>query len=180
MQVQSLCREDPLEEKMAIHSSILALEIPWTEEPGGLQSMGVTKSRTPLSMYECAVTSYTFCPAIMPQARNYKGFVYLHRRGGERRRDKHKLIYFFCFFVFFLFWCKLPWLAICLLSTCTWMFFPNQWLHPEQLGSKTLIKEGRIHFISSVNPNWLAPGAWYWERFWGLIQDQQETSAVIN
>ena len=40
MQVWSLGREDPLEEEMAIHSSILALEIPWTEEPGGLQSMG--------------------------------------------------------------------------------------------------------------------------------------------
>ena len=39
-QVQSLGREDPLEKEMAIHSSILAWEIPWTEEPGGLQSMG--------------------------------------------------------------------------------------------------------------------------------------------
>ena len=36
--VQSLGRENPLEEEMATHSSILALEIPWTEEPGGLQS----------------------------------------------------------------------------------------------------------------------------------------------
>ena len=33
-------QEDPLEEEMATHSSILAWEIPWTEEPGGLQSMG--------------------------------------------------------------------------------------------------------------------------------------------
>jgi len=40
MQVQSLGREDPLGKKMATHSSILAWEIPWTEEPGGLQSMG--------------------------------------------------------------------------------------------------------------------------------------------
>ena len=48
MQVQSLGLEDPLEEKMAIHSSILAWEIPWTEEPGGLQSMGL-KSQTRLS-----------------------------------------------------------------------------------------------------------------------------------
>ena len=39
-QVQSLGREDPLEEDMATHSSILAWRIPWTEEPGGLQSMG--------------------------------------------------------------------------------------------------------------------------------------------
>ena len=39
-QVQSLGREDLLEKEMATHSSILAWEIPWTEEPGGLQSMG--------------------------------------------------------------------------------------------------------------------------------------------
>ena len=37
-QVQSLGWEDPLEKKMATHSSILAGRIPWTEEPGGLQS----------------------------------------------------------------------------------------------------------------------------------------------
>ena len=40
MQVRSLGQEDPLGEEMATHSSILAWEIPWTEEPGGLQSMG--------------------------------------------------------------------------------------------------------------------------------------------
>ena len=38
--VQSLGQEDPLEEEMATHSSVLAWEIPWTEEPGGLQSVG--------------------------------------------------------------------------------------------------------------------------------------------
>ena len=38
--VHSLGWEDPLEEEMATYSSILAWEIPWTEEPGGLQSMG--------------------------------------------------------------------------------------------------------------------------------------------
>ena len=38
--VRSLAREDPLEKEMASHSSILAWRIPWTEEPGGLQSMG--------------------------------------------------------------------------------------------------------------------------------------------
>ena len=43
MQVRSLDREDPLEKEMATHSSILAWEIPWTEEPGGLQSMGSQK-----------------------------------------------------------------------------------------------------------------------------------------
>ena len=39
-QVQSLGWEDPLQEGMATHSSILAWRIPWTEEPGGLRSMG--------------------------------------------------------------------------------------------------------------------------------------------
>ena len=39
-QVQSLGWKDPLEKEMATHSSILACRIPWTEEPGGLQSMG--------------------------------------------------------------------------------------------------------------------------------------------
>ena len=38
--VRSLGREDPLEEGMTNHSSILARRIPWTEQPGGLQSMG--------------------------------------------------------------------------------------------------------------------------------------------
>ena len=38
--VRSLGQEDPLEEGRAIHSSILALEIPWTEEPGGIEPMG--------------------------------------------------------------------------------------------------------------------------------------------
>ena len=38
-QVQSLGQEDPLEEGMATHSSILVKRIPWTEEPGGLQSI---------------------------------------------------------------------------------------------------------------------------------------------
>ena len=40
-QVQSLGREDPLEKEIATHFSILTWRIPWTEEPGGLQSMGL-------------------------------------------------------------------------------------------------------------------------------------------
>ena len=44
--IRSLGGEDPLEKKMATHSSILAWEISWTGESGGLQSMGVTKSQT--------------------------------------------------------------------------------------------------------------------------------------
>ena len=48
MQIQSLDQEDPLEKEMATNSSILALEIPWTEEPGRLQFMGSPKSWTQL------------------------------------------------------------------------------------------------------------------------------------
>ena len=47
-QAQSLGWEDPLEKEMATHSSILAWEISWTEEPGELQSMG-SQSQTQLS-----------------------------------------------------------------------------------------------------------------------------------
>ena len=49
MQVQSLGQEDPLEKEMATHSSILAWEIPRTEEPGELQSMGSQRVRHNLS-----------------------------------------------------------------------------------------------------------------------------------
>ena len=49
-QVQSLGQEVPLEEEMATHASILAWRIPWTEEPGGLQSTG-SQSQTRLSNF---------------------------------------------------------------------------------------------------------------------------------
>ena len=44
--VRFLSQDDPLEKGMATHSSILAWRIPWTEEPGGLQSMGLQRVRT--------------------------------------------------------------------------------------------------------------------------------------
>ena len=47
--IRSLGQEDPLEKEMATHSSILAWRIPWTEEPGRPQCMGVSKSWTRLS-----------------------------------------------------------------------------------------------------------------------------------
>ena len=56
MQVRSLGWEDPLEEGMATHSSVLSWRIPRTEEPGGLQFAG-TQSRTGLSM--CSTDSKT-------------------------------------------------------------------------------------------------------------------------
>ena len=46
MQAPSLGQEDPLEKEMAARSSILAWEIPWTEEPGGLRSTGCKESGT--------------------------------------------------------------------------------------------------------------------------------------
>ena len=45
MQIQSLGQGDPLEDEMATHSSILAWKIPWTEEPGMLQPMGLQRVR---------------------------------------------------------------------------------------------------------------------------------------
>ena len=58
--VQSLGREDPREKKMAAHSSILAQKTPWTEEPDGLQSMGLQKSWTQLS--NTTTTTYRYHP----------------------------------------------------------------------------------------------------------------------
>ena len=46
IQVRSLGQEDPLEKEMETHPCILAWEIPWTEEPGGLQSMGLQELGT--------------------------------------------------------------------------------------------------------------------------------------
>ena len=58
--VQSVGRENPLEKEMATHSTILAWEIPRTEETGGLQSMGVTKIRTRLSDFTFTLQSILF------------------------------------------------------------------------------------------------------------------------
>jgi len=59
MWVQSLGWEDPLEKGMATHSSILAWRIPWTEEPGRLQSMGLEES----DMTERLTLSLSFHPS---------------------------------------------------------------------------------------------------------------------
>ena len=65
--VQSLGQEDSLEKGMATHSSILAWEIPWTEEPGGLQSMGSQRVGNNLAMkqqqqqlYVCVFILYIY------------------------------------------------------------------------------------------------------------------------
>ena len=67
IRVQSLSREDALENKMATHSSILAWEIPWTEEPGRLQSMGSQKSQTQLSKRTCKNSNKTLQRQVMVQ-----------------------------------------------------------------------------------------------------------------
>ena len=55
MQVRSLDWEDPLEKEMATHSSILAWEISWTEDPGGIQSMESQMEQQPLSASQFSV-----------------------------------------------------------------------------------------------------------------------------
>ena len=60
-QVRSLGREDPLEKEMATHSSILAWRIPWTEEPGGLQSTGLQRVR-----HDWATSLFHLCILSLP------------------------------------------------------------------------------------------------------------------
>ena len=66
--VQSLGEEDPLEKEMATHSSTLAWEVPWTEEPDRLQSMGLQepnmteKLNNNKEKNNCVCTSYDFVP----------------------------------------------------------------------------------------------------------------------
>ena len=68
MWIQSLGWEDPLEKEMATHSSILAWEIPWMEEPGGLQSMDLQRIRHDLATKKThtkSIRSWSkeyFCP----------------------------------------------------------------------------------------------------------------------
>ena len=59
-QVQTLGWKDPLEQEMATHSSILAWKIPWTEEPGGLQSMGWQRVRQDLATKNNKSTGYRY------------------------------------------------------------------------------------------------------------------------
>ena len=54
--VGSLAQADPLEKGMATHSGILAWRLPWTEEPGGLQSLGAAESQTQLSSFHFSLT----------------------------------------------------------------------------------------------------------------------------
>ena len=64
MMVPSQNRKDPLEKAMAAHSSILAWRIPWTEEPGGPQSMG-SQSQTQLNSYTPRELTEVPCPCLL-------------------------------------------------------------------------------------------------------------------
>ena len=68
MQVPSLGQEDPLEKEMATHSSILAWKIPWTEEPGELQSLGQKESDMTerLSTVSMSFPISLFTPPLIP------------------------------------------------------------------------------------------------------------------
>ena len=82
--VWSLSLEDSLEEGMSTHSSILAREIPWTEEPGGLQSVG-SQSQTQLGMHVAAFTLSCQCWTALgqrpydPQSLKYLLFDFLQK-----------------------------------------------------------------------------------------------------
>ena len=65
-QVPSLQQEDPLEKGMATHSSILAWEIPWTEEPGELQSMGLQRVNHDLATKQQKQQQHNFSRNAVP------------------------------------------------------------------------------------------------------------------
>ena len=68
--------EEPLEEEMAMHSSILAWKIPWTEKPGGLQSRGSKESDTTEGLNECACThTHTHTPVKILNIRKHKKHI---------------------------------------------------------------------------------------------------------
>ena len=69
MQIQSLGWEDPLEKGIATHSNSLAWRIPWTEEPGGLQSMGSQRVR-----HDCATNTFT----VFSASTQLSAFIFIH------------------------------------------------------------------------------------------------------
>ena len=85
MRVQSLSQEDTLEKEMATHSRILAWEIPWTEEPGGLQSTGLQRVRHNWATKQQQQTDSCYCSVAKscltlcdPMGCSASGFPVLH------------------------------------------------------------------------------------------------------
>ena len=87
MQISSLGQEDPLEKEMATHSSIYACEIPWTEEPGGLQSMGSQRVVHNYSTLELKVSQN--CNLCLRHQGKRKGTATesLKMRDGEKNKE---------------------------------------------------------------------------------------------
>ena len=83
-QVQSLGRENPLEKETATHSSILAWRIPWTEEPGGLHSMGLQRvdMTEQLSMHACTVrtTLYPYIKIYILRTHTFMSITYSNNK----------------------------------------------------------------------------------------------------
>ena len=112
MQVQSLGQEDPLEEEMATHSSILAWRIPWTEEPGGLQSMGSQRVENDLvSKHTCWYTEIQLVSHTAVTTSNVAKFtsvliiclLFYTNKSGHLEKKKDNLFLPFwslCFFLF--------------------------------------------------------------------------------
>ena len=81
--VRSLGQEDPLEEEMKTPSSILAWEIPWTEEPGGLQSTGSQRVRQDWGQHSTARSDYH-----TGQHRSWQGGENGKSTGGRKKKPK--------------------------------------------------------------------------------------------
>ena len=84
IQVRSLCQEDPLEKEMATYSNILAWRIPWTEEPGGLQFMGLQRVGLDLSAEQHSFTFSTDREA-------WRAAVHGVSKSGTRLSDRTEL-----------------------------------------------------------------------------------------
>ena len=85
-QVQSLVQEDPLEKGMATHSSILAWRIPWTDEPGGLQSMGSQRGG-----HDWVTLTLQDSGHLMRRADSLEKTLMLGGIGGRRRRGWQRM-----------------------------------------------------------------------------------------
>ena len=95
MWVGSLGREDLLEEEMATHSSILAWEMSWTEEPGGLQSMRTQRVKTQLSMHAYTQKRQAYLLDWVPSATKFHKVsglktthIYSYNFGGQKFQNQ--------------------------------------------------------------------------------------------
>ena len=97
--VQYLSQEDPLEKDMATHSSILAWEIPWTEEPSGVQSMGSQRvGHNLVTEHACIYLSiYSSISHLSIYVSFYLSENEMHRKGDrDRVSEREKSISQFC------------------------------------------------------------------------------------